>query len=116
MYAYSSQQYLPFYSARDAAPQPQAEPPRPPLVSAMQPSQGAGGRSWTRGITAYLIILVAIATIGPLQFGYHLVMQPFSPRWRFLPRLYRCKLYYCLPDHAQDSRPNSNSLSHLRQN
>jgi hypothetical protein len=28
------------------------------------------------GITFYLIYLVAIATLGPAQFGYHLVSRP----------------------------------------
>ncbi|KAH0551148.1 hypothetical protein GP486_007515 [Trichoglossum hirsutum] len=37
------------------------------------PQGGAGDRSWTREVTAYLALLIAIATIGPLQFGYHLV-------------------------------------------
>ncbi|KAH0545128.1 hypothetical protein FGG08_000740 [Glutinoglossum americanum] len=38
----------------------------------MPPPQGAGSRAWTNEVTVYLILLVAITTIGPLQFGYHL--------------------------------------------
>ena len=30
-------------------------------------------RSWFKDITGYLIYLLAVSTIGPLLFGYHLV-------------------------------------------
>jgi hypothetical protein len=87
MYAYSSKQYLTFCNARDTASKPEPGFPRAPLATAMQPPPGVGGRSWTQEVTAYLILLIAIATIGPLQFGYHLVCGAFIP---LLPLLLPC--------------------------
>lgn len=38
-------------------------------------------KSWTADITPYLLYLLAISTLGPLQFGFHLVshIDPLSP-------------------------------------
>jgi hypothetical protein len=30
-------------------------------------------------VTPYLVVLVAVATLGPLQFGYHLVRLKLAP-------------------------------------
>ncbi|KAI9846536.1 MAG: hypothetical protein M1837_003957 [Sclerophora amabilis] len=35
-------------------------------------SHEAGARSWAQDITSYLIYIILITTIGPLQFGFHL--------------------------------------------
>jgi hypothetical protein len=41
------------------------------------------GQSTPSQVTPYLILLVFIATLGPLQFGYHLVcIQGTSPPYR----------------------------------
>jgi hypothetical protein len=37
---------------------------------------GQGMREAFRDITLYLIILIAVSTLGPLQFGLHLVRPP----------------------------------------
>lgn len=34
---------------------------------------GRGMRQCLRDITAYLVLVIAIATLGSLQFGFHLV-------------------------------------------
>ena len=36
---------------------------------------GHGMRQCIRDITGYLIIIIAIATLGSLQFGFHLVSR-----------------------------------------
>lgn len=33
----------------------------------------SGDYSWMRNITPYLVFIVFVTTIGPLQFGYHMV-------------------------------------------
>jgi hypothetical protein len=39
-----------------------------------------GIRQCVRDVTVYLVVLIAITTIGPLQFGYHLVGILRAPR------------------------------------
>lgn len=35
-----------------------------------------------RDLTLYLVVLIIVSTLGPLQFGFHLVCLPFpSPRY-----------------------------------
>lgn len=49
---------------------PPYNPPPPPLTMASGSTRSS--------ITPYLLYLVFVATLGPLQFGYHLVC-PLSP-------------------------------------
>lgn len=48
------------------------------------PERGVGQA--LRDITAYLILAVAISTVGSLQYGYHLVCPSLMPRRHVVPR------------------------------
>ena len=41
-------------------------------------------KSWTQDITAYLLYLSLITTMGPLQFGFHLVPSPLPTTSAYL--------------------------------
>ena len=57
-------------------------------------------RSWLKDLTWYFMYLMVVSTLGPLQFGYHLVRRFASPSFATVAWLTRCAL----------RRPNSTLL------
>lgn len=45
----------------------------------------SGLRQWTRDVSPYLIFLIAVSTLGSLQFGIHLVRDNIP---RIIPSSY----------------------------
>lgn len=50
-----------------------------------------GMRQCIKDITPYLLLLIFISTLGPLQFGFHLVCDITASYWQKLVQLLLCE-------------------------